>query len=244
MVSHTHRYQRHLGAVTVAAPVAGLCLALRLRPDGAAAPFDPAGAAAVATWLILVVVLLWWSVAAAVYAIALRCRSRALRVRVARITPAWIRAMLERAATYAVVGMALTAPVVGAAPSRSGAEVAVSTATADTTAPSSSPPIVRTPPPSPPVVRDGRAEPPAVAPPADPPPSAATLGVEHHVVRPGESLWLIARDVVRSLPGGNVDDAVIAPYWRRLVDVNRATLRSGNPNLIYPGEVIGLPPTG
>jgi nucleoid-associated protein YgaU len=33
----------------------------------------------------------------------------------------------------------------------------------------------------------------------------------------------------------------IAPYWRQLIEVNTPHLRSGDPDLIYPGEVVELP---
>jgi nucleoid-associated protein YgaU len=58
-----------------------------------------------------------------------------------------------------------------------------------------------------------------------------------HVVAAGESLWTIA--AARVAPGADV-----APYWARVVDANRQSLRSGNPNLIYPGEVVELPNAG
>ena len=34
----------------------------------------------------------------------------------------------------------------------------------------------------------------------------------------------------------------VAPYWLRVVELNRHRLRSGNANLVYPGEVVELPP--
>jgi len=56
-----------------------------------------------------------------------------------------------------------------------------------------------------------------------------------HVVVAGESLWSIARDRV------GPDDAVLLPYWRALCDANRATLASGDVNVIHPGETVVLP---
>ncbi len=35
----------------------------------------------------------------------------------------------------------------------------------------------------------------------------------------------------------------ISPYWRLVIDENLDNLRSGDPDLIYPGEVIELPAT-
>lgn len=55
------------------------------------------------------------------------------------------------------------------------------------------------------------------------------------VVEKGDHLWKIsARHLGR--------EAAIAPYWRRVVEVNTPHLRSGDPDLIYPGEVVELPP--
>jgi hypothetical protein len=67
------------------------------------------------------------------------------------------------------------------------------------------------------------------------------------VVAPDESLWTIAAVHVAGATGrdaGTVDDAEVAGYWARVVDANRDALRSGNPSLIYAGEVIELPPLG
>jgi hypothetical protein len=67
-------------------------------------------------------------------------------------------------------------------------------------------------------------------PPAASPPASAPGGT--HRISPGEHLWSIAASRA----------ADVAPYWRRLVALNRPHLRSGDPNLVYPGETIELPP--
>jgi hypothetical protein len=65
---------------------------------------------------------------------------------------------------------------------------------------------------------------------------------DRQTVQWGDNLWTIAAGhladtgVVRS-------NSQIAPYWRALVQDNRASLRSGNPDLIFPGESVVLPPT-
>jgi hypothetical protein len=88
-------------------------------------------------------------------------------------------------------------------------------------------------------VRDGRAiesfpppatPAPAAAPPVPPAPPAPN---GHHVVAPDESLWTIA-----AAHAGNAD---VGRYWAQVVELNRTALRSGNPNLIYPGEIVELP---
>jgi nucleoid-associated protein YgaU len=62
-----------------------------------------------------------------------------------------------------------------------------------------------------------------------------------HLVQPGDNLWSIARDELRARRG-RASDADVARYWRRVIDANRPNLRSGDPSLIFPGEVVALPP--
>jgi nucleoid-associated protein YgaU len=96
-------------------------------------------------------------------------------------------------------------------------------------------PTVLAPPPSAPVT-----PPPA---PATPPPTSFAGG--RHVIAPGEHLWSIAARHLaagRGRSSADLTPADIAPYWRRVVEHNRPGLRSGDPDLVYPGEVIELPP--
>jgi nucleoid-associated protein YgaU len=79
--------------------------------------------------------------------------------------------------------------------------------------------------------------------PASPPPASPTTS--SHVVARGEHLWSISADHVGASTGrptAELTPADIAPYWRRAVELNRLHLRSGNPNLVYPGEIVELPP--
>jgi LysM repeat protein len=125
--------------------------------------------------------------------------------------------------------------------------------------PSRPPSSVRTgqavdPPPVPSVPPDETAPvpapPPTTAPlvppvvPIAPPAPAPTAGATHTVAR-GEHLWSIAaRQVATAIgkPPADLAPADIAPYWLRVVEVNRPRLHSGNPNLVFPGEVVELPP--
>lgn len=73
---------------------------------------------------------------------------------------------------------------------------------------------------------------------------ARRVPVTVHRVEPGEHLWGIAEDVVAGAtgrPGTELGAADIAPYWRRLVDANTDRLRSGDPDLIHPGEELVVP---
>jgi nucleoid-associated protein YgaU len=125
-------------------------------------------------------------------------------------------------------------------------------------------------PPSVSVVRDGRglaqlppdstAAPPttaAVAPPPTPAvtppplpsvptaPREAVDTVVVVVVASGDNLWLLATRRLARATGrdpASVPDAEVAPYWVRVCDVNRDRLASGDPNLVFPGEQVVLPP--
>jgi hypothetical protein len=139
----------------------------------------------------------------------------------------------------------------GTAFSASGA--AAATATASTT-PSSTPSSAQAP--SPTGVRTGRglvavpapaapAPPPAPVPPAPAATPTAPPGPGVHVIEPGENLWTIAAAQVGTTTNraaGTVPAVEVAPYWLALCELNRATIRSGNPSLVYPGEVLQLPP--
>jgi len=105
-------------------------------------------------------------------------------------------------------------------------------------APTTTAPLV--PPPATPPVETVLAPPPAPAAPA----SAPTAGATHTVTR-GEHLWSIAAGRLATVTGkvpADLSPAEISPYWRRVVEINRPRLRSGNANLVYPGEVVELPP--
>lgn len=80
-----------------------------------------------------------------------------------------------------------------------------------------------------------------------PPPVAAPpeRGAVTHVVRAGEDLWAIAARHLAAETGqslGELDDAQVGDYWRRVIHANRATLRTGDPDLLLPGEIVVLPP--
>lgn len=75
------------------------------------------------------------------------------------------------------------------------------------------------------------------APEAPPPPTT-------YLVQPGDNLWRIAEHQLAAVTGRSPADigvAEVRAYWLRLVETNRNRLRSGNPDLIHPGEVLGLP---
>lgn len=77
-----------------------------------------------------------------------------------------------------------------------------------------------------------------------PAPAPASAPTSHAVVA-GDNLWEIAATALAGATGRERRELAaidIAPYWVRLCMTNRPRLRSGNPSLIYPGEVVELPP--
>jgi len=74
----------------------------------------------------------------------------------------------------------------------------------------------------------------------DPPPPSRLPPGEHQVIV-GENLWSIAAIRLAAARGRPVSEPEIARYWVSVVDVNRTRLRSGDPDLIYPGELVTLP---
>jgi nucleoid-associated protein YgaU len=78
------------------------------------------------------------------------------------------------------------------------------------------------------------------------PPVGAIEGPERAwawTVAPGDHLWSIATAALTDRWGRHPSDAEVDPYWRRLIEANRANLaHRDNPDLIYPGQVLVLPP--
>jgi hypothetical protein len=54
-------------------------------------------------------------------------------------------------------------------------------------------------------------------------------------------LWRIAAAEMTRRGAGAPTEAQVARYWLHVVAANRTTLRSGDPSLIFPGEVVTLP---
>lgn len=77
-------------------------------------------------------------------------------------------------------------------------------------------------------------------------PGAATIRVLDEpvvVVAPGDSFWTIAEAEVSAADAPSPSAEVVAPYWRRLIEANQASLvEPGNPDLIHPGQRLTLPP--
>jgi len=64
------------------------------------------------------------------------------------------------------------------------------------------------------------------------------------VVQPGDHLWKISATHLEGAFDRPPKPAEIDPYWRVVIETNRTSLSSGDPDLIFPGEVIELPKVG
>lgn len=199
----------------------------------------------------------WWLLASTVlYLVARVARVPAAARTMGRATLPAVRRWVDRAVAASV--LASTAVTAGGSAAIAGSEPPPPSTTAPAVVVDADrrlPPDETRPVPE---VRGGRAVeslpgPPTNAPSAPVPPSvpvgpalpAAPPAPGRHVVATGESLWTIAAAHLAGLSGRDraaLGDHEIAPYWARVVDVNRGALRSGNPDLIYPGEVLELPP--
>jgi len=115
-----------------------------------------------------------------------------------------------------------------------------SSPTTTTTPPTTAPPTT-----SPPSTTPPTTQPPAPVPSPSPAPSRTSTG--QHEVTTGENLWSISRDRLAAVTGrhpGDLSDHEIATYWLRVIEANQSHLRSHDPNLIFPGEIIHLPAVG
>lgn len=66
-----------------------------------------------------------------------------------------------------------------------------------------------------------------------------------HEIAAGEHLWGIAAEALaahRGVAPDELADREIATHWREVVEANDGRLRSGDPDLVYPGEQLRLPP--
>lgn len=217
----------------------------------AARPAD----AAMATLRLLALAVGWWlAVTTALSAVAALARADTLAAAVRPLTWSWVRAAVDRAAA-AGVSAALLVPGSPALAGR-GDVVDSDLAPPALSEPAAlddhqpSPPHRPSPPhdrPAPP--RDGGGHDASAAPgdAADSSEADATErgdGERSHAIARGEHLWSIAaHDLARrrGVDVGDLTDREIAVHWSAVIDRNAASLRSGNPDLVYPGERLDLP---
>lgn len=73
------------------------------------------------------------------------------------------------------------------------------------------------------------------------PESSPTQTTIRYVVESGDNLWDIASAVMTRHRGEAPSDHDHATYWARVCSEVSSQLRSGDPDLIYPGETLELP---
>ncbi len=109
------------------------------------------------------------------------------------------------------------------------------TTTAPTTAPTTVPPTTVAPTTAPPT-----SPPPAPTEPNETQQPSAARSDEHLVVA-GDHLWSIAASETELRLGRQPSTAEVTEYWAKLIASNRTRLSSGDPNMIFPGEILVLP---
>lgn len=200
-------------------------------------------------WFVGVTASAWLFVATGSCLVALGFARPRLARRLASTLPVGIRRLVE----VAIVGSCLTIPALPAPaldPPRLTAAVvtdqpvvrAPEASRPNTTLPSTPMPTTTVPTTTGPTTAGPVV--PAPMPRPDPAPSAGPSPSElpsHVVVRAGDNLWLIARASLTHVSATRPDDTDVARYWLAVIAANRSTLRSGNPSLIFPGEIVALP---
>jgi hypothetical protein len=203
-------------------------------------------------WAIAVATCAWLPAIAVVYETGCRLRRPQVARAAVRAAPPFARRILE----VALVGTSVvaTAAPVTAAPGppavlafdepvvRAPATETPARTPASRTAPPTRPRAKPRPRPTTPPTTTTPVEP---APALAPAPRAATAPDRRpqtsYVVRTGDNLWTIARAALIARGTRDPDDTTIVPYWQSVIAANAGALRSGDPNLIYPGEIVALP---
>ncbi len=193
------------------------------------------------TWLLALIGAAWLTLTTLACLAAMARGERALAHRIAGWAPPIARRLLQ---TALIGGWALVPSYAYAVTPATPLTVHVGSsghlARVPTVTESTEVPVVRTP-------RNGsarvdRPDTAAAAAPTVARPPAQVSKATTHVVAAGENLWQIAKaEVARATGTTRPDNRAVGAYWQRVVAANRATLRSGNPSLIFSGEVVTLP---
>jgi hypothetical protein len=176
-----------------------------------------------AAWAVALAASAWLFVASGSCAVALRAGRPDVARRLAPALPPALRRLVEVAIVAACVALpALPANAL--------------TSSSTTFPVVADQPVVRAPAAPPPAVPGS-----VVAAPAPPAPAPASPSARV-VVRPGDNLWLIARTSLTRVSNRRPTDSEVMRHWLVVIAANRSTLRSGDPSLIFPGEIVTVPP--
>lgn len=61
------------------------------------------------------------------------------------------------------------------------------------------------------------------------------------VVKSGDHIWKISKESLGEKLHREPRNGEVHPYWLETIEINLDSLRSGDPDLIYPGEELLLP---
>lgn len=79
--------------------------------------------------------------------------------------------------------------------------------------------------------------------PDDAPPPSSPAPNQAWRVEPGDHFWSMAEQTLTRAWGRAPTDGEVVPYWRAVIEANRASLADrGNPDLLYPGQLLTVPP--
>ncbi len=203
-------------------------------------------------WLGGLALALWWTLSLAICLVVEHSHSDFLRHLSHRISMPIVRRMVQGSLALGLVALPACANQQGDRPEMALVESGVGTTTLGIEVPMTTTDSVTTPPTMPskapptteivgqpnedfPGGQDGEADrTPAAEPTAEP-------TKPNHTVAAGENLWTIAKSRLQVSGTPNPTTAQIGSYWVDMIEVNRESLSSGNPNLIYPGEVLRMP---
>jgi hypothetical protein len=232
-VTQTHARVQLRMAIALAAMTLAALVTARPSPSGPVTSWSGDELGITTAWALAVLSCVWLVVVTAVCEMGLRTRRSHVALVSGRLAPAFVRRLVD----VAIVGSVAAASVIpaGAAGHRA------------PHLPAGEEPVVRSPAAN---IDANRAPPPtapspvAPAPVAPAPVASAPLPARTYEVRAGDNLWRISRGELVIRGNAQPDDSTIARYWQAVIAANRTTLRSGNPNLIFPGELVALPEPG
>ena len=233
--------------------LAALAFLIRMRAsDWVASPGDiltatPESALYGIAWVTAATLTGWLTLTTVASIIAYTSRIAPAIRAVEWITIPPIRRLAQRATALSMVAASLTAPVASLAsePPPIPVVVVLDEPTAVSLPVESPGPSLEVANPAPrPGVRESSAE---YVSPSTTLPQATSVDVEpdgprRYTVMPGDNMWTITAAYLADELDTRPTNAQIGAVWRTVMDLNRNSIRSGNVDLIFPGEQLILPP--
>jgi hypothetical protein len=215
---------RRLSLVATAAATASAVLLAAHPRFGAAAWSRGDDLALIAAWATALAASAWLFVLTAACALAIRSGRPDVARRLAPALPFALRRLVE-------VAVLATCVALPALPANAATPPPTYPVVADE-------PVVRTP------VAPHAFLPTTTSPTSTPSPTTSTPSpvAGRVVVRPGDNLWLIARASLTRVSTRRPTEAEVMRHWLLVIAANRSTLRSGDPSLVFPGEIVTVPP--